>query len=186
MVSFRPISFQGIASDERCSICQESFQVDQEIVTHGNVQGFHPFHKECIVRWITQHPTCPVCRVAVFPESLMSKQEVCLSVAKKVAVVAFDLSLLVFFTKRVVSDVHQCFTSASQLLLQNDSQNGSRVDESAYFLFGLYKNRCVKRSFSFFLSTGCCVLKKVKRTILSHPLLSVAGIVLGSCWGVKG
>ncbi|XP_016579483.1 probable E3 ubiquitin-protein ligase ZFP1 isoform X1 [Capsicum annuum] len=47
---------------KRCSICLEDF-VPKELVTVTPCS--HMFHEDCIVPWVTNHGSCPVCRFAI-------------------------------------------------------------------------------------------------------------------------
>lgn len=47
---------------KRCSICLEDF-VPKEMVTVTPCS--HMFHDDCIVPWVTNHGSCPVCRFAI-------------------------------------------------------------------------------------------------------------------------
>lgn len=47
---------------KRCSICLEDF-VPKEIVTVTPCN--HMFHEDCIVPWVTNHGSCPVCRFGI-------------------------------------------------------------------------------------------------------------------------
>lgn len=42
-----------------CGICLERFWFFQEKWTHAEVQNHVSFHRECLLRWIKQNPTCP-------------------------------------------------------------------------------------------------------------------------------
>ena len=45
--------------NKRCTICLEDFIV-KDIVIY--LPCFHFFHKDCIIKWIEQNPTCPLCK----------------------------------------------------------------------------------------------------------------------------
>eukprot|EP00037_Helgoeca_nana_P018498 m.176951 g.176951 ORF g.176951 m.176951 type:complete len:77 (+) comp24469_c0_seq5:727-957(+) len=42
-----------------CSVCQAPIQPDDRVVTLGCA---HPFHPDCVLPWLKQSSTCPVCR----------------------------------------------------------------------------------------------------------------------------
>ena len=46
-------------SHKECSVCLERFEDDNEIVL---LNCRHIFHSQCIITWIGQHLTCPICR----------------------------------------------------------------------------------------------------------------------------
>ncbi|KAG8380386.1 hypothetical protein BUALT_Bualt06G0010000 [Buddleja alternifolia] len=45
-----------------CSICKEDFETADIFVTINEVPCGHCFHKDCIVEWLHQSNTCPLCR----------------------------------------------------------------------------------------------------------------------------
>ncbi|KAG8937020.1 hypothetical protein FRC02_008127 [Tulasnella sp. 418] len=56
-----------------CAICKESFQPteSQSIITlpcNPNQKYAHSFHEDCILPWIRQNGTCPVCRYQLVPQ----------------------------------------------------------------------------------------------------------------------
>mmetsp|Transcript_9454 Transcript_9454/g.13026 ORF Transcript_9454/g.13026 Transcript_9454/m.13026 type:complete len:273 (-) Transcript_9454:165-983(-) len=61
-------SFPTITSEEalqlgpRCCVCLEDFEADNTEQSIVKLQCNHPFHKECVVSWLKDHNTCPVCR----------------------------------------------------------------------------------------------------------------------------
>jgi hypothetical protein len=44
---------------KECTICQETFVIDENIKT---LPCFHVFHPICIDTWLSRHTTCPICR----------------------------------------------------------------------------------------------------------------------------
>ncbi|KAM0788838.1 hypothetical protein ACM66B_002923 [Microbotryomycetes sp. NB124-2] len=50
-----------------CVICQDSFVVDDEIITIP-CKHSHTFHTDCIVPWLKNSGTCPTCRFALVPQ----------------------------------------------------------------------------------------------------------------------
>ena len=53
-------SLPGIAN-QQCSICLDPIQGEDTVVT---LECDHTFHSQCIVRWLGEHSTCPLCRDA--------------------------------------------------------------------------------------------------------------------------
>lgn len=49
---------------EECQVCKETFCVGESLRV---LQCFHPYHKECIDRWLVNHFKCPVCKMNAFP-----------------------------------------------------------------------------------------------------------------------
>lgn len=45
-----------------CSICKEDFILNQKV---RQLPCGHLFHGECIVPWLSQHCSCPLCRFAL-------------------------------------------------------------------------------------------------------------------------
>ena len=41
-----------------CAICLEDIASMPSVV----LVCLHEFHDECVVRWLSDHPSCPVCR----------------------------------------------------------------------------------------------------------------------------
>lgn len=50
---------QVIPTNESCSICLESYS---EVKPGIKIECNHIFHKECIVEWLINNETCPLCR----------------------------------------------------------------------------------------------------------------------------
>lgn len=48
--------------DKKCSICQEEFEVNDDI---GKLECSHSYHMHCIKQWLLQKNACPVCKTAV-------------------------------------------------------------------------------------------------------------------------
>ncbi|XP_022137196.1 uncharacterized protein LOC111008721 isoform X2 [Momordica charantia] len=48
--------------DRKCSICQEDYEVDDEM---GKLECGHSYHIHCIKQWLAQKNMCPVCKTAV-------------------------------------------------------------------------------------------------------------------------
>mmetsp|Transcript_21787 Transcript_21787/g.35229 ORF Transcript_21787/g.35229 Transcript_21787/m.35229 type:complete len:219 (+) Transcript_21787:174-830(+) len=53
--------FERILSD-RCTVCQEKYEIGDK-VTH--LPCGHTFHRECIIQWLKQKNSCPLCRAKV-------------------------------------------------------------------------------------------------------------------------
>ncbi|OAA58116.1 ring finger domain protein [Niveomyces insectorum RCEF 264] len=52
----------GAEGRAECTICIAEVQLDEEVLF---LPCKHWFHEECVVMWLKQHNTCPVCRTAV-------------------------------------------------------------------------------------------------------------------------
>ena len=53
-------------NDDTCVVCLESF--DTEVTV--KLACKHKFHKDCIVRWVTQNTTCPLCKKDILKTTL--------------------------------------------------------------------------------------------------------------------
>lgn len=50
-------------SEPSCSICMEDFKVGDSL---RMLPCKHDFHKECVDKWLSFNPTCPLCRNSIF------------------------------------------------------------------------------------------------------------------------
>jgi hypothetical protein len=50
--------------DAECAICANEFEVGEDDRRHGPVITFceHVFARDCIVKWLWTHDSCPMCR----------------------------------------------------------------------------------------------------------------------------
>ena len=46
---------------DQCSICMEDFEIGRNMM-RLDCDGKHAFCKDCIIRWLANHNTCPICR----------------------------------------------------------------------------------------------------------------------------
>eukprot|EP00038_Savillea_parva_P008881 m.179782 g.179782 ORF g.179782 m.179782 type:complete len:210 (+) comp14855_c0_seq1:72-701(+) len=57
--SVTKMSESAVDAGSPCSVCQASIQPDDNVLALG---CSHPFHPECLVPWLKQASTCPLCR----------------------------------------------------------------------------------------------------------------------------
>jgi Ring finger domain len=62
--------------NDTCSICLDSMTPDQELISHKGQGEKHPWHKECIIPWLKNHSTCPVCREELDVDALGLKDRI--------------------------------------------------------------------------------------------------------------
>lgn len=55
----------GALLTKDCAVCKDDFEVAQETI---ELPCKHSFHNECILPWLTQSGTCPVCRYELVPQ----------------------------------------------------------------------------------------------------------------------
>lgn len=51
-----------------CHICLLNYEVGEDVCWSPNEDCVHAYHKECIVPWLMNNPTCPECRRSYIPE----------------------------------------------------------------------------------------------------------------------
>ncbi|KAI0081059.1 hypothetical protein K474DRAFT_1768808 [Panus rudis PR-1116 ss-1] len=57
--------------EKDCAVCKDQFQLDTEDPAEQTIVTLpchHPFHEPCIMPWLKQSGTCPVCRYELVPQ----------------------------------------------------------------------------------------------------------------------
>lgn len=61
-----PCKFQSVeckAGIDRCAICQVEYEEEEEVVALPNCD--HPYHLECISKWLQIKKICPICNTEI-------------------------------------------------------------------------------------------------------------------------
>ena len=61
-IKFKPKKDVSENEREKCVICYENFEDEEEV---KSLPCIHLFHSDCIYTWLKDTPSCPICKTSV-------------------------------------------------------------------------------------------------------------------------
>ncbi|XWS23711.1 hypothetical protein CRYUN_Cryun28dG0038600 [Craigia yunnanensis] len=65
-----PCKFQSVeckSGTDRCVICQVEYEKEESLVALPNCE--HPYHSDCISKWLQIKKICPICNIEISPSN---------------------------------------------------------------------------------------------------------------------
>mmetsp|Transcript_20617 Transcript_20617/g.30359 ORF Transcript_20617/g.30359 Transcript_20617/m.30359 type:complete len:253 (+) Transcript_20617:152-910(+) len=64
------LSVRSLRSMPSCAICLKEYEAGDILSWSKQEQCTHAFHEECIVKWLSMHDDCPLCRCVIMRDDL--------------------------------------------------------------------------------------------------------------------
>lgn len=110
---------RGIDTADDCSVCLESFSIDEKIYI---LSCNHIFHEKCFDSWLPYNSSCPICRGVIYSLNLgcqTAKKWLKKNILISFVGGAFALTVFAIYVKRMVSE----YSDMNFLCLSTHSEN---------------------------------------------------------------